>query len=109
MARRRKNADPKQTTAMAENTTEEKVMETPKKEKMIYVRAVGKDNGQVVGYREDIGRIRAGQVFQIEERLFSDRWMEKVSADAVSEVPEDEGREHVALSDVNPVTGARKV
>lgn len=67
-------------------------------DKKINVRMVGKDTGQVVGYINET-RVRAGEVISIKESMFSNRCMEKVGKDAVSDLGNEEERVEMALSD----------
>lgn len=62
---------------------------------------------QVVGYYDN-QRKRIGDVFEVEAKDFSERWMERVGDGAVSTEREETGRAEVALSQVNPATGEKK-
>lgn len=87
-----------------EEVTEETVSEEKTKEdKIITVRAIGKQEGAVVGYSSNNQRIRVGDVFQIAESLFSTRWMERVPDGTKSGEKEEEGREPIAFSNARPV------
>lgn len=75
----------------------------PLEDKIITVRAIGKQEGAVVGYSSNNQRIRVGDVFQIAESLFSTRWMERVPDGTKSGEKEEEGREPIAFSKARPV------
>lgn len=84
----------------------EEVKEVPESKK-IKVRIKGKDVGQVVAFIDN-NRVRAGQVIEVEERLFSKRFMERVSADAKSELPREQARVETPFSQTNAMTGELK-
>lgn len=77
------------------------------KSKTIKVRIKGKDVGQVVAFINN-NRVRAGEVIEVEERLFSKRFMERVSADAESELPKEQARVKTPFSQTNAMTGELK-